>query len=888
MLTYAFDLLFKIYAEEGYPPADISALILQHNLHGLEICPRAAQLAQFALLCKARQHTRRAFTDPVQPQVLCLQDVTMTDEERRAWERAMAGALSAEEREQAAAQVAQFAQHTRTFGALIQPVLGAATIAALQAKVGEDAPAGDLIVQVAHERVQLALRQAELLTQRYHVVVANPPYMGGKQMPAEVKEFAADHYEKSKSDLFAMFMERAFSLAVQNGFTALITMQSWMFLSSLESLREYLLSTKVFVTMAHLGARAFDSIGGEVVQATAYIAQNCVGQGRKGVYFRLVEGRSEHEKEATFMQALMNPRAPQRFQASAEDFKKIPGSPIAYWVSAKILELFAQSKQLYEFSVSDGQNITADNSKYVRFYWEVESQEVGVKRGKWVFYAKGGSFRKWYGNLEYVVDWSDKARNHYRAHPSARVIPEYLWFKEGITWTLITSSKQSFRLLPHTATFDKGGSSIFLNDSLSLKGALLFLNTSLSEYLLKIFNTTLNLQVDDVRKLPITPNSLNVNINHADTFLEVAKNDWDNFETSWDFQDLPLLRGGQGLGVRDEGQGTSPTPLSPHPSSLPPLSPRSSSLKGETLEASWENWATHLRENIATMQRLETENNRLWIAAYGLQDELTPEVPEDEITLARPDRRKDMAAFLSYAVGCMLGRYALGTPGLILADAGATLADYWKKVNTDAGSGDRPFQPDADGLIPILDGEWFDDDIVGRTREFLRVTFGEAALAQNIAFIEQSLGKDLRSYFATQFYKDHLQTYKKRPIYWLFRSPRGGFQCLMYLHRYTKDTANVVLNRYLREYIGRLEARIAQLDLDLTHEGTPARDKARMLKERDQLRRTLRECQDWERDVLLPLAQRRIQLDLDDGVKVNYLKLGPALAPIAGLEAREA
>lgn len=370
--------------------------------------------------------------------------------------------------------------------------------------------------------------------------------------------------------------------------------------------------------------------------------------------------------------------------------------------------------------------------------------------------------------------------------------------------------------------------------------------------------------------------------------VKISSTDWDNFETSWDFQDLPLLRGGQGLGVRDEGQGTSPTPLSPHPSSLPPLSPRSSSLKGETLEASWENWATHLRENIATMQRLETENNRLWIAAYGLQDELTPEVPEDEITLARPDRRKDMAAFLSYAVGCMLGRYALGTPGLILADAGATLADYWKKVNTDAGSGDRPFQPDADGLIPILDGEWFDDDIVGRTREFLRVTFGEAALAQNIAFIEQSLGKDLRSYFATQFYKDHLQTYKKRPIYWLFRSPRGGFQCLMYLHRYTKDTANVVLNRYLREYIGRLEARIAQLDLDLTHEGTPARDKARMLKERDQLRRTLRECQDWERDVLLPLAQRRIQLDLDDGVKVNYLKLGPALAPIAGLEAREA
>ncbi len=905
MLTYAFDLLFKMYEEEGYAPADIPALILQHNLHGLEICPRAAQLAQFALLCKARQHTRKAFTEPTQPQVLCLQDVAVTDEEMRAWAKAMGNALTPAERAQAVAQVAQFAQHTRTFGALIQPVLRGDEIAALQVKVGADAPAGDLIVQVAHDKVRLALRQAELLTQRYHVVVANPPYMGGKQMNPAIKEVAAEQYPDSKADLFAMFIERGFQLVVPCGWSAMVTMQSWMFLSSYEVLREKLLEEKTIYSMVHMA----NMVMGIAFGTAATVWKNERSTSHKGQY-SYVAYEDLTESNQPFEFPVKNARLK---SASANDFKKIPGSPIAYWVSSKLLKKFTESKQLYEFSISDGQNITADNGKYVRFHWEVESQKVGVNRGKWVFYAKGGQYRKWYGNLEYVVDWSDKARSHYRAHPSARVIPEYLWFKEGVTWTLITSSKQSFRFLPSTATFDKGGSSIFFRDAKTLKKTLLFLNTCISDYLLKMFNTTLNLQVDDVRKLPLSPTDINIASEFVDELIQIARNDWNNFETSWDFRDLPLLRSGEWRVESGQKEVTSDQWLVESGqaeevasdewlvASHSPLVTSHSPLKGDTLEASWNNWAAYLRENIATMQRLETENNRLWIAAYGLQDELTPEVPEDEITLARPERRKDMAAFLSYAVGCMMGRYALSTPGLILADAGATLDDYWRKVNSGEwlvasnsplSTSNSPlstshFTPDADGLIPILDGEWFDDDIVARAREFLRVTFGPATLAQNIAFIEESLGKDLRSYFSTQFYKDHLQTYKKRPIYWLFRSPKGGFACLMYLHRYTKDTVNGVLNRYLREFIGKLEARIAQLDLALTLEGAPARDKTRMSKEREQMRRTLRECQDWERDVLLPLALRRIEIDLDDGVKVNYLKLGPALAPIPGLGAKE-
>jgi hypothetical protein len=307
-------------------------------------------------------------------------------------------------------------------------------------------------------------------------------------------------------------------------------------------------------------------------------------------------------------------------------------------------------------------------------------------------------------------------------------------------------------------------------------------------------------------------------------------------------------------------------------------------LKGATLEASWRNWEAQSTAAIRRMQELETENNRLFIAAYGLDDELQPEVPEEQITLARAEARRDMAAFLSYAVGCMMGRYGPDHPGLILANAGDSLREFVEKVGKPLA--ELTFAPDEDGIIPVLDGEWFEDDIVARTRDFLRATFGEATLNENIRFIEESLGKDLRKYFRSDFYKNHLQTYKKRPIYWLFRSPKGGFAALVYLHRMTRDTPNLVLNRYLRNYLVKLRARIEHLD-HAQAVATTTKEKTAARKESEQLKKNLRECEDWERDVLLPLAQSRPAFDLDDGVKVNYLKLGDALATIPGLAAAE-
>lgn len=475
---------------------------------------------------------------------------------------------------------------------------------------------------------------------------------------------------------------------------------------------------------------------------------------------------------------------------------------------------------------------------------------------RWFPYNKGGVFRKWYGNGEFVVNWENdgydiKGFSDSSGNQLSRPQNTQFYFRESVSWSDVTADINSFRWYPPGYIFDATGHSAF-SDEVSAIQLLAMLNTKLMQNIAKILNPTMHFHVGYFRLLPaalLPEGDVKDLVTEA---IASSRQDWDNFETSWDFRDQPLLLPG---------------------------------LKGATLEASWRNWEAQSNHAIHRMQELETENNRLFIAAYGLQDELQPEVPDEQITLARADVKKDMAAFISYAVGCMMGRYSLDLPGLILADAGGTVADYLAKVPKPT------FAPDADGILPVLDGEWFEDDIVARFREFLRVTFGEATLNENLRLIEGSLGKDLRKYFLTDFYKNHISGeraygYKKRPIYWLFRSPNGGFAVLVYLHRMTRDTPNLILNRYLRNYLPKLRSRIEHLD-HVQATATTARDKTTARKESDQLKKTLRECEDWERDVLLPLAQSRPELDLDDGVKVNYLKLGEALAPIPGLAAAD-
>ena len=671
------------------------------------------------------------------------------------------------------------------------------------------------------------------------------------------------------------------------------------------------------------------------MQTTAFVAQNEARPNHRAIYLRLTDGRNEKDKSDKFLSALANPVGGLFFRANADNFDKIPGSPIAYWLSESGVRAFQDYPSLKNVLRPKQGTSTGDDEKFVRFWHEVNHQTIGLgfetldaaRKSKLRYFPldKGGSFRKWYGNNEKILRFDEP--NYNELMNMGNHLPSRdLYFKRGLTWSKITSFQISVR-------FDDFG---FIFSSVGLKGfpkdddchvVLGYMNSRLALMFTEVLSPTLSIISGDIEKLPFrSPGSLEHDEidSRVRMLVQIAKTDWDNFETSWDFRDFPLLRGatlevesgkqeaktegsgklevesgkqeakivGSGkLEVGSEKQeaktaGTFHSPLSTFHSPLP----TSHSLKGLTLAESWANWNRYCSSSIRRMQELETENNRLFIAAYGLDGELQPEVPEAQITLARADVRKDMAAFLSYAVGCMMGRYSLDAPGLILANAGDTLEAYAEKIsllnNSTFKIQNSTFHPDTDGIIPVLDGEWFEDDIVARTREFLRATFGEATLKENLRFIEDSLGKDLRKYFLTDFYKDHLQTYKKRPIYWLVQSPKKGFSVLVYLHRYTRDTFNLVLNSYLRDYQVMLRNRLSHL-AQAQVSAASARDKTEARKESDKLTKTLHECEEWERQTLLPLAQARIELDLDDGVKVNYLKLGEALAPIAGLAAKE-
>jgi type II restriction/modification system DNA methylase subunit YeeA len=871
ILSYAFDLLVLIYEEEGYAPSEIPGLILQHNLHGLEICPRAAQLAELALVFKAKEQSRRFFhaEQLVRPKITELQTVRFEDGELNNYIDALDLGESFDSR---SFELLHQFREAKNFGSLIQPRIDDRAISQIQHSIKAKHIGDNLILRETDHKVLRVLSQGESLTQRYHVVVANPPYMGGKAMGGELKQFARDHLPNSRADLFAMFIERGFSLSIPNGLVAMITMQSWMFLSSYEDLRREIITTKTFIAMAHLGAQAFDSIGGSVVQSTAFILKNSHANTKASPFLRLVDGTSEKEKSALYLEAISNARCGWFFLASAANFSKVPGSPIAYWMTERMRSVFENGLLLSTKSEPRVGLQTGENSRFVRCWHEVDSENIGLlvasreagasSGKKWFPYNKGGDFRRWYGNQEFVVNWAhdgEEIRGFVDKSGKLRSRPQNLdhFFRPSVSWSKISSSLPAFRFFPPGFIFDVAGTSIFSSSHGESIDMLGFANSLVAQVILQTISPTLNFEVGHIASLPLLPQPRPSH--HRDLIEELvslAREDWNNLEASWDFAQFPLLQ---------------------------------PDLRRKGLEQAWQAWERQKIDAIDKMRQLEMQNNQLFIAAYGLEEELSPEVPEEQITLARADQRKDIASFLSYATGCMMGRYSLDQFGLILVDSrdtqAAHLAAYEAKVGKPLN--EVQFKPDPDGIIPVLDGEWFEDDIFARTREFLEVTFPESTVTENLRFIEESLGKDIRKYFCSEFYKDHLQTYKKRPIYWMVQSPKKGFSCLIYLHRYTKDTLNQVLNNYFRPYLQKLEARMAQLGLDQLNDDLPTRERTAARKEAEKITKVLKECQAWEQDALLPLAQQRIELDLDDGVKVNYLKLQDVLAPIPGLAAKE-
>ena len=769
-------------------------------------------------------------------------------------------------------------EEAKNFGSLIQPCLEERAIADVRRAIEAKDLGGQLFLRETHLKVLRLLEQAEALTPRYHVVVANPPYMGLRMMNGLLKSFVESQYEEAKADLFSCFMVRCVLALKPHGFCAMVTMQSWMFLPSFVEVRKRLFNESPLVSMAHLGAHAFSTISGEVVQTTAFVLEKGSKSERRGTFLRLVDFGSESEKESALL------HHERLHECPTSRFKRIDGYPVVYWASEVTVQAFESGVRLEEIAQPRQGLSTSDNGRFLRYWHETSLNRIGFDFGsledaqkshhRWFPFHKGGTYRKWYGNNDYVVDWENNGQRLKKLASdlygsATRTIKNIsFYFKPGLTWSRISTDNFCVRIAEKGFIFSDAGCCAFPEINSEVIGG--FLNSSLATHLLRLLNPTLTFQVGDVKALRFRADRLGECqsiIPIVDAAVSLARADWDNFEASWDFSDLPLLRPG---------------------------------LKGATLEASWRNWEAQSTAAIRRMQELETENNRLFIAAYGLDGELQPEVPEAQITLARAEARRDMAAFLSYAVGCMMGRYSPDHPGLILANAGDTVERMkeeggsmkgWKAAH--AGESEpffilhnSSFIPDQDGIIPVLDGEWFEDDIVARTRDFLRATFGAKTLEQNVHWIEEALGKDLRKYFLTDFYKDHLQTYKKRPIYWMVSSPKGSFQAVFYLHRYTRDTVNTLLNKYLREYLHKLEARINQL-AHTEATTTSAREKTAARKEADKLRKSLKECQDWEREVVLPVAQQRIELDLDDGVKTNYQKFPGLLAKIPGFDTKE-
>jgi hypothetical protein len=863
MLTYTFDLLSLIYEEEGYSPSEIPGLILRHNLYGLEICPRAAQLAELALVFKAREKSRRFFQPEqlVQPQVLELRNLSFAQGELNTYIEALdLGELF----DFGVYKLLQQFEEAKNFGSLIQPCLDEQAIIVARHAIAAKELSDQLFLRDTHLKVLRVLEQAEALSQRYHVLVANPPYMGGNGMNAAIKSFARSSYADSKSDLFSMFMEHGLKLAVPNGWLSMVTMQSWMFLSSFERLRSKLLSSRSIRSLLQIGYNSFPEMNSKIAQACAFVIFNGT-QSSPGSFLNLNDAKQAENKEAVFFEKLTNSHI---FLASAVDFAKIPGSPIAYWIQDGIRNAF-QNKKIGDNAVLFQGMITGDNERFVRQWWEPSysrlhlnarsMSEIDATSQYWVPYNKGGESIRWYGNQDLVVNFTNEGRDFTRGKHQFH---EY-FFKPCFSWTYLSSSSLATRYFPGGFIWDVHGSSAFPKQEEDIYYFMSLVGSAVGRYLLGIINPTISFQVENIAAVPVVyPSRTDKEaiVSGAMECIEIAQRDWDKREISWGFRGPSFLRLG---------------------------------LKGTTLEKTWWNWDVQSSGDIRRMQELETENNRLFIAAYGLEGEMQPEVPEEQITLARANQLKDMADFLSYATGCMMGRYSLDHPGLILADSRDSQSSHLSAYEAKVGKplNEVQFKPDPDGIIPVLDGEWFEDDIVARTREFLEVTFPKSTVAENLRFIEESLGKDIRKYFCTEFYKDHLQTYKKRPIYWLVQSPagpsRGGFACLIYLHRYTKDTLNQVLNNYFRPYLQKLEARLAQLGLDQLNDGLPTRERTAARKEAEKITKVLKECQTWEQDALLPLAQQRIELDLDDGVKVNYLKLQDVLAPIPGLAAKE-
>ena len=843
ILVVAYDVLKAIYLERGYQLRAIPRLILEKNLYGLDIDDRAAQLAGFALLMKARADDRRLLDNPPVLNVLALQESCGLDANEivQALNTVRTDLVEA----QSIRQLIETFAHAKTFGSLIQiPQELNAQLATLAESLQLAIQHGDLYAKAAAQDLLPLVVQAKVLGRQFDAVVANPPYMGGKGMNAELKDYARETFPESKSDLFAMFIERGFGWCKVSGFNAMVTIQSWLFLSSFEDMRKELLSRKSIFSLMQIGYNSFPELNSKVVQCAAFV----LGQYNKsqfvGRYVNLNSAPQSSDKKVVFEKR----DASIIFDVDQSNLLKIPGSALAYWANKIALNHFSSTELLGEIADLRSGISTGDNDKFYRSWFEVSAGKTNFspdKRsdGKWFPIVRGGDFRRWYGNRESVINLEHDGADILGSGNNFRLRSKEYYIKPGVTWSRITSGLLSFRLKTEDVNFGENSPCLFSlgNEKLLLS----ILNSKVASYFLSLISPTLSNQVIDVAKIPVI-SGLGINPDSVDRLIEMHRNDWDGSEVSWDFIRHPLVE----------------------------LAKKC----GDSLFGSWMSYKKCTSSRIDTTKILEQENNRLFINAYGLQDELSPDVPEDQITLSRADREKDCQRLISYAIGCMMGRYSLDEPGLIYAHAANVGFDATRY---------QTFPADTDSIVPLTDELWFEDDAANRIREFLLAVWGIETLEANMVWLAESLGKKgnetpeetIRRYLSGSFFKNHLQTYKKRPIYWLFSSGRqGAFQALVYLHRYHEGTLARMRSEYVVPLTGKIQSRIEMLTKNVAAATvTSARNKIN--KEIETLRKKHVELLSYD-EQLRHYADMRIQLDLDDGVKVNYGKFGDLLAEV--------
>ncbi|MGI6330048.1 MAG: BREX-1 system adenine-specific DNA-methyltransferase PglX [Bacilli bacterium] len=843
ILVYAFDIFYQIYESRGYNKQDIPKLILENNIYGLDIDDRAGQLSILSLLLKAREYDKDLFNKNIKLNIFSIQESNDINE-------VYLYDIRSNETNEIIDYVLDVFKDAKEYGSILKVDKKDYQLVIDKIKI-----TNNVFSELYKLEFIPLLKQAILLSKKYDVVVTNPPYMGSRNMNNNLKKYISKHYNNSKVDMFALFME--IDLLKESGYLGMINQHSWMFLSSFEKLRECILLNKTIVNMIHLGPRAFKEISGEVVQTTTFIMKNKNIKNLKGNYIRLIDFSNANLKKIKTLEAINNHDCGYYYETNQANFKKIPGMPIAYWVSEKYNKIFSNPTIGEKANVITGMTI-GNNNKYLRLWYEViykninlykdTIKKVDIEKNKWIPYSKSGYRKNWYGNNINIVDWSQKKQFN-----RSKTTLQHLYFKEAISWPFITSGKFSAIYLPKGFLWDVAGSPCFVEKKDNFYYILAFMTTKLCNTILFIINPTLNVQAINISQLPLIVCAEHKNkVNNIVTSnISISKTDWDSFETSWDFEVHPLVK----------------------------------YKNNNSLESSYESWKDFANKQFLKLKENEEELNRIFIDIYDLNDELTPDVSDKDITITKIFDSKDevyddikgnryilfkedvIKSFLSYFVGCMFGRYSLDEEGLIYA-GGTFDKNRYKK-----------FGVDLDNIIPLTEEEYFKDDIISRFKSFLKVIYGSDSVYENLSFIASVIGKrgtesdedTIRRYFINDFYKDHVKTYKKKPIYWLFESGKqNGFKCLIYMHRYTNDLVARIRVDYLHRMQNIYQSNLKELEVKLD-EDLDLRDKKTLEKEVQNLNAKLSELNEYE-EKIANIAHQRIDIDLDDGVTVNYAK----------------